>query len=147
MSFIDFEEEIERARVDASSDHDKAAVRTTISQQRLPEAVRSAGWHFLDQTRVFEPGTQRRELVIGVAPWNSAELRASSALVQRSGRHAFAVQIFDIDDCKNAKDIERVVPGVEPPIQTPVLAEYSDGKLTRRAEGAAALDLLAELVE
>jgi len=145
VSFFDFGEEIERTRVDAISDHDRAALRTTIPQQRLPEAVRSAGWHFLDATSVFEPGAEPRELVVGVAAWNTAELRALSALAQWPGRDAFAIQVFDIDDCRNANDIERVLPGVDPPMQTPVVAEYSDGQLTRCAEGAEALSLLAEL--
>lgn len=147
MSFFDFKQEIEGARVDAISDDERAAVRTTIPQQRLPEAVRSAGWLFLGPSSVFEPGSTPRELVIGVAPWNAAELCALSALAHGSGDNAFAVQIFDIDDCEDAKDLARVIPGVDPPMQTPVVAEYRDGLLIRRAEGAAALALLTELVE
>jgi hypothetical protein len=146
VTFFDFDEEVERARADAISDNDKAAARTTIPQQRLPEAVRSAGWRFLDSTSVFVPGIKPRELVIGVAPWNPAELRALSAVAKWSGIGSFAVQVFDIDDCRSAKDLARVVPGLDPPLQTPVVAEYGDGQLIRCAEGAAALDLLTELV-
>jgi len=146
MTFFDFDEEVERARADAISSDDQAAVRTTIPQQRLPEAVRSAGWRFIDPTSAFVPGVKPRELVIGIVPWNPAELRALSALAKWSDISSFAVQVFDIDDCRSAKDIERVIPRVDPPLQTPVVAEYSGGQLIRHAEGAAALDLLTELV-
>lgn len=145
MTVFDFDDEVERARADAISDSDKAAARTTIPQQRLPEAVRLAGWRFLDSTSVFVPGAKPRELVIGLAPWNPSELHALGALVRRSGGDTFAIQVFDIDDCQSARDIARVIPGVDPPRQTPVAAEYRDGQLIRHAEGSAAVDLLTEL--
>lgn len=51
---------------------------------------------------------------------------------------------FDIDVCENAEDIARFLPGVKPPVRTPVVAEYAGGPHAQ-AEGPEALDLLTEL--
>lgn len=141
MSTFDFEEEIERERASALSDLDRAVVRTAISQQRLPDAVRAAGWNFLHQGDEFDPTSQERALVIGLAPWSAAELRALGALLDAADE-AVGVWVFNIDDCENADDIARFVPGVKAPIQTPIVADYVNGDLVRSAEGAAAIDLL-----
>lgn len=145
MSVFDFEEEIERARADAISEGDRAAVRTAISRQRLPEAVREAGWRFLYRGTEFDPAVEPAALVIGIAPWNPNELQALNELLNRSGERAIGIWIFDIDDCENFEDVARFLPGRNAPIQTPVVAEYGDGILLRSAEGAAALDFLARL--
>lgn len=84
-------------------------------------------------------------LVIGVAPWNDAELKALGALHGRLAPEVVGVWVFDIDSCENADDIERFLPGVKPPVQTPVVAEYAAGGLTRSAEGPEALDLLTQI--
>lgn len=145
MSTFDFDEEIERERGAAISERDRAGVRAAVSHQRLPEAVRAAGWHFLYRGDHFDPVGNPEALVIGVAPWNDAELKALGALEGRLAREAIAVWVFDIDDCENAEDMARFLPGVKPPAQTPVVVEYAAGGLRRSAEGSEALDLLTKL--
>lgn len=145
VSTFDFDEEIERERAAAISERDRAGVRAAVSHQRLPEAVRAAGWHFLFRGDQFDPVGNPEALVIGVAPWNEAELKALGALQDRLAPEAVGVWVFDIDDCENADDIARFLPGAKPPVQTPVVAEYAAGGLTRSAEGSDALDLLTRL--
>lgn len=145
MSTFDFDEEIERERAAAISDRDRAGVRTAVSHQRLPEAVRAAGWNFLGRGDQFDPAGGPEALVIGIAPWNDVELKMLGALQRRLAPGVGAVWVFDIDDCENAEDIARFLPGVRPPAQTPVVAQYASGGLTRSAEGPKALDLLRQL--
>jgi hypothetical protein len=147
MSLFDFDEEIEQERAAALTDSDRASVRTTVSQQRLPEAVRAAGWRFLYRGDEFDPAGQSAALVIGVAPWNEPELRALDGLFAASAGAPVRIWVFDIDDCENAEDIARVLPGVKPPVRTPVVAKYIEGGLARSAEGADAIDLLAHANE
>lgn len=147
MSIFDFEEEIAQARANAISDRDRAAQRTSISQQRLPGAVRAAGWNFLYRDSRFDPAAHPAALVIGVAPWNATELGALGSLFEQFGVKNMEILVFDIDDCQSADDLASVLPGVKPPMQTPVVAEYRGGDAVLSAEGAAALDLLARLLE
>jgi len=143
MSIFDFEEEIEQERAAAITDRDRASVRTAVSQQRLPEAVRAAGWRFLYRGEEFDPAGQPAALVIGIAPWNGPELKALDQLLGSLVDDVVGIWVFDIDDCENAEDIARVLPGVKPPIQTPVVAKYEEGALARSAEGSDAIDFLA----
>lgn len=145
MSTFDFDEEIERERAAAISDSGRAAVRAAVSHQRLPGAVRAAGWNFLCRGDQFHPMDNREALVIGVAPWNDVELKALGALQRHLVPELGTVWVFDIDDCENAEDIARFLPGVKAPTQTPVMAQYNSGDLTRSAEGSQALDLLRQL--
>ena len=143
MSVFDFEEEIERERASAASDNDRAIVRTTVSRQRLPEAVRAAGWNYVFRGDAVDLDTNST-VVVGVAAWNAAELRALGSL-DASGSGRTDLWIFDIDDYENPEELVLVLPGVKAPTQTPVVAEYLNGRLVSFTEGPAALDILANL--
>jgi len=147
MSLFDFEHEIEVERSAALTDHERASVRTSLSRQLLPDAVRAAGWQFLDRGDQFDPASRQTALVVGVAPWNAAELHALDALVAAVSDGDVSIWVFDIDNCLNADDIARVLPGVELPTQTPVIAKYVASRLARSAEGAEALELLTHFTD
>lgn len=142
MSLFDFEEEIERERGNVISDRDRAMVRTNISRQRLPEAVREAGWHFVPPDEPVDILGETTALVVGVAAWSAPDLHALDALSSSVSRTD--IWVFDIDDYERADQLAERLPGVKAPTQTPIVAKYENGSLMASAEGAEALLLLSK---
>lgn len=133
------------AKAHTLTDKERAGLRTKIGRERLADAVTQAGWRFLAKGDSLDRDQQQHVVVVGVASWNSVELRALNYLTCKEPRASADIAIFDIDNCLTESDLDDYIPGVEPPIETPVVAEYRDGVLARSAEGPDGLSLLRDL--
>ena len=120
---------------DLSAD-ERASARTFVARQQLPRAVAAAGWTFLrGQSSAPEPG--HVTLIVGVAPWSDQDWEFLGALHRQKGTEA-RICVFDIDDCAEPGVLEQYVPGVAPPMATPVVAEFQGTRLLTSLEGEAA---------
>ena len=66
------------------------------------------------------------------------DLQALDALTGRLGSNA-KLFVLDIDSCKTESDLGKLMPGSSVVMQSPVVAEYRDGRLQFFDQGEAAV--------
>ena len=77
-------------------------------------------------------------LVIGVATYSNPDMNFLDSFSDffRKRKHVF---IFDIDDVRSEKDLQRKIPGGFLFTRTPVVGEYKQGLLRTFEQGSAAI--------
>ena len=147
MSHFDFSATAKQLAAEAARCGDKktfmAQFIARAAMLEFPNAVAKAGWHLLKPGVSFDPSSHEYAIVIGVAVWAPFELQCLSKLRERLGDQSAPVYVFDIDDCMIV-DHTLFIPGTEPPLQTPILAEYRNGKLIHYAEGRKAAEWIKQ---
>ncbi len=141
---FDFRARISVAKSEVDSPAGKAAVERRIRERLLAETLASLGWNRLRPGTTFDVESRSRVIIIGVASWSHNDLDVLEALRQADLRSPDIV-VFDIDEFPNAEAIAEVLPGALIPSQSPVIAEYRNGKLVGQVEGRAADDYFKTL--
>ena len=108
--------------------------------------VRRAGWHRLHKGDVFSPPLRQRVVVVGTVLWDYGALNTLADLAVRAKPSSIPIYVFDLDDVRSLEDLVKYMPGVDLPLATPFAAEYADGDVSRKAEGADVLNLIAPSV-
>ena len=99
--------------------------------------VNETGWNVLKKGQSHKPNNT---VVIGIALWSAPDVKGLKHLAQRLKPAYGNVYIFSIDDVTTIEEARQFMPGTPPFTQTPVLAEYRDGKLENFLQGRATLD-------
>ena len=104
----------------------------------LPEWVADSAMHWL-----ASPGSVNGiadKLVVGVAVWSRYDLQMLDELNAFASSHpTVRVYVFDVD--RAGEELERFVPGVGEPGQTPVVGWWSGGVLVESGTGFAGRQL------
>lgn len=84
-------------------------------------------------------GSGKNRVVLGVAFYSRPDLELLDALVQklRSGNCGTdrPIYVFDALMCKSMEDFERLVPGIAPVYDTPVVGIWEGGELVSKGWG------------
>jgi hypothetical protein len=112
----------------------------------LPERLMHSAmdWWPVDAAPI---GTGNR-LLIGVAVWSGYDLTLLDLLDEaiRTGRGSETpVGVFDIDRVSSLEQLERLLSGIGPIHQTPVVGHWVAGKLTEVASGFLGRQLVCRL--
>lgn len=108
--------------------------------QRVVEAAGRNGWTLLHKGDSWQPSRAGKSLVVGYEPWSGPDV---SAVLRLVGRDDFdQVVIFVLDDVDELWSLQSLMPGVPPPLITPVAAEYRYGVWATFAQGQAVFDLV-----
>lgn len=105
-------------------------------QRDLPQVLLSAGmdlWHRGDSI----PQSGKRTLV-GIAPYSRYDFQVLDELLkmQQAQERTFGcLQVFDMLDCKEMKELDDYVPGIGTVRQTPVVGVWIDGVLVEKEWG------------
>lgn len=83
------------------------------------------------------------DIVIGIAPWSSADLAALEELARIGPPANVQVSVFDIDDIKPT-EMARLLPGFRLFRNTPVVLWYRTDDLAYFGEGRDALSWLSQ---
>jgi hypothetical protein len=102
--------------------------------------------------RLWSPGAPIPEggvrLLVGIATWSAYDLRLLD-LIEETPRANWptplVLELFNTDDCRSLDDFDHYVPGLGQVFHTPVVGLWRDGRLTEKAEGYAARDLVARM--
>jgi hypothetical protein len=129
MTYFDFTDEIHRSLAEAKDEPTKWSVRTTVGRQLFPRAVELAGFRFLPEGSSLVPASFENVLVIGIATWSDPELRALEKLAPVILQSPAPVFVYDIDDW-SLERIQDVMPGATKMLGTPIVAQYTRGRLS-----------------
>ena len=97
-------------------------------------ATQASDWTYLTKTSTVDPAQFSHLFVVGAAFWSRPDLSALHALAGKLTDKNVTVFVFDIDEFGHTDGIKAFLPGAALPNQTPVIAEYVNGKMTRFAE-------------
>lgn len=115
--------------------------RNRLMDKLFVEDVKRAGWSLLGPGQHLKAPTEGRAVVIGAVVWNKTDqelLQTAAALLAGET----GVFIVNFDQVHSPADLDAVMPGVPVQTDTPVVAAYQDGVLTRVAVGQEAYTLL-----
>jgi hypothetical protein len=139
MSNFDFREVANKLGAGSKNPNDIIAARNKAIEQEFPKAISKLGWHLLKRGDSFDPSQSPHVIVIGVATWSDPDLQGLELLAKQLQGKSIDVYVFDIDECLTFEQLLSLVPGISPAKQTPVVAEYRDGRLLKNFEGPEAL--------
>lgn len=95
----------------------------------------------------IETGPHRDGVVIGVAFYSLPDLelldRIIAARKVRPAQASEAIIIFDVLGCQSMEDFARLIPGITPVYQTPVIGIWRGGHLVHKETGARARELIS----
>jgi hypothetical protein len=138
MSVFGFDEAVSQAVAGISGTAVLAARRSAIATT-FRDTVQRLGWTLIENAAVADTTLNSRKFVLGVALWSRDDLSvledlASMKWIREKG---IPVEVFDIDTILTWDDSSRLLPGVPPFTQTPVLAEYEGRRLVHYHVGKA----------
>jgi len=143
MRLFDFEDDVQREVSEISDISERIKARNHLIANRLEADVQRAGWKRLSKGDALSLYEHASLFVIGVVNWDHKSLQFLGDLAVQETRHA--IYVFDLDDVHSLDELANVMPGVHLPTQTPIGAEYIDGRLRHVAEGSRVLDLIRSL--
>ena len=115
-------------------DESAPSSRSSGLKARLREELEAAGLLLHDGDTAREPD----RLVLGVAEYVSEDLRLLDRIVDVASTRGIPVRVFLLTDCTSQDDIARLIPGIGPVFNPPVVGIWRGGELTIHASGHAA---------
>ena len=138
MKYFDFEEMINETLKRSKHEGYRIGARNIAVNQELPKAVEKAGFLLLKPGTAFDLSGLQEAIIIGVELWSPLDLYGLDLLANSRSDKGVPVYVFDLDEFYAAGELDRVIPGINPK-QTPVLVEYSHGRVALALEGQDAL--------
>jgi hypothetical protein len=114
-------------------------IRAEIQRQAIAAGARMAD----PRGRASE-----RRVVVGVAEYVRDEVVALDMLLEalRMGRLGASLEVFLLSQCASQNEIERLIPGVTPVFQSPVVGVWEGGQIVTSGSGREALNVIGEIV-
>jgi hypothetical protein len=117
----------------SESPADRIASRNRFIRDSFEADIRRVGWNRLTSQQHLPNGVDA--LVLGVVTWSRKDMELLAGLASLPQPSA-PIFIFDLDDVRSLEDLDRYIPGVPLPVETPVFAQYRSGRLVRSGSGA-----------
>jgi hypothetical protein len=136
VKYFDFSEDVHRAVLEATTFAARLSAKTSVHRAKFPLAVVRVGFTLLRPGDVFVPG--KHDLVIGAAPWSDPDLAALEDLVSQTRGRDVHVSVFDVDDL-SIYDMTAMFPEMRRFLNTPMVIQYREGRLTYFGDGRDAL--------
>jgi len=143
MNNFNFENHIQKLPMDLGCEEFIAAKNKIVATE-FPLAVARVGWKLLTTDSPPAPASGKHVIVVCVVTYSKEDLHALDFLVQRGLPDSTVVLVLDLAFFLTTDAVLRVVPGIPAPIQTPIMAEYYDGKLIKTLEGPPVIDWCRE---
>lgn len=98
---------------------------------RLREELEATGLLLHDG----ETGREPDRLVLGVAEYVAEDFRLLDRILDMASARDMPVRVFLLTDCTSQDDIARLIPGIGPVFNPPVVGIWRNGVLTIHASG------------
>lgn len=124
----------------------KPGEQQALAVKLFPVAVRGSNFELWTSKNAETESRQR--VVIGVATYVPAELSLLDQINERLPLELpMVIEVFNVLDCANQKDVETRVPGLAMVHQTPVVGLWENREFRRSEQGARARELLLRLLD
>ena len=107
-------------------------------RESFAERVRASHFRLMPPTSAN--GSKNR-LLVGVALWSRADMELLDGLDEA----ALGATLFDVSLCRSQEDFDRIIPGITPVFQTPVVGHWDGTQLLWKGSGAEAREYLNAL--